>query len=87
MTWPAKYDDLMPYSDLRPDGAKPNHAFWTGFFTSKATLKGYIREASSFTHASNALLTEQVLSQDASRTEIEKTIFSKNVMLDAMGIT
>ena len=86
MTWPTKYDDLMPYSDLSPYGALPVHAFWTGYFTSKATLKGYIREASSFTHASNALLTERVLSQDASHTEIEKTIFSKNVMLDAMGI-
>lgn len=75
----------MPYSDV--DGArKPLYTFWTGYFTSKATLKGYIRETSSFTHASNALLTERVLAQDSSATEIEKTLFSKNIMLDAMGI-
>ena len=37
--WPVKYDDLFPYSDNDND-------YWTGYFTSRATLKGYVREAS-----------------------------------------
>uniref|UniRef100_A0A7S3JCC5 Glycoside hydrolase family 38 central domain-containing protein n=1 Tax=Euplotes harpa TaxID=151035 RepID=A0A7S3JCC5_9SPIT len=37
--WPTKYDDLFPYSDGWDD-------YWTGYFTSRATLKGYVREAS-----------------------------------------
>ena len=37
--WPTKYDDLFPYSD-------ENDAYWTGYFTSRANLKGYVREVS-----------------------------------------
>lgn len=37
--WPTKYDDLFPYSDGWND-------YWTGYYTSRATLKGYVREAS-----------------------------------------
>lgn len=83
ITWTTKYDDLFPYSDV---GGSPGSHFWTGYFTSKATLKGYIREASSYTHALNALLTEHVLAQDSAQSEIERAMFSKNIMLDAMGI-
>lgn len=38
--WPTKYDDLFPYADHE-------HVYWTGFFTSRPTVKGYVREASS----------------------------------------
>ena len=38
--WPTKYDDLFPYSD-GPD------AYWTGFYTSRANFKSYVRQASS----------------------------------------
>ena len=37
--WPTKYDDLFPYSDNF-------NSYWTGFFTSRANLKGYVREVS-----------------------------------------
>ena len=57
--WPTKYDDLFPYSDQSGD---LKSCFWTGYFTSKANLKGQIRETSSYTHAANALFTERVLS-------------------------
>lgn len=85
ITWPTKYDDLFPYSDQHPLSDVKSD-FWTGYFTSKANLKGYVRQASSFTHASNALFTERVLAQDSSNSEIKKNILSKNVLLDAMGI-
>lgn len=77
--WPTKYDDLFPYSD-KPGG------FWTGYFTSRANLKAYIKRGSSYTHASNSLYTERVLAQDSSETEIDKLLTAKYIMLDAMGI-
>jgi hypothetical protein len=44
--WPTKYDDLMPYSDS-PD------SYWTGFFSSRANNKEYVRRASSQFEAAN----------------------------------
>jgi hypothetical protein len=41
--WPTKYDDLFPYSD-------GDDAYWTGYFTSRPTLKGYVREVSKDLH-------------------------------------
>ena len=43
--WPVKYDDMFPYADN-------NSSFWTGYFTSRATDKEYIRTGSHQTHAS-----------------------------------
>ena len=37
-TWPVKYDDFFPYAH-RP------HSFWTGYFTSRAALKNYVRRS------------------------------------------
>lgn len=79
ITWPTKYDDLFPYS------SDPGN-FWTGYFTSRANLKGYIRRASSITHASNQLFSEIALDQSTSEEEMEKIMYTKNIMLDAMGI-
>ncbi|MCP9262966.1 MA2B1 [Dirofilaria immitis] len=36
---PAKMDDFFPY-------ASANHSYWTGFFTSRPALKGFIRQSS-----------------------------------------
>jgi lysosomal alpha-mannosidase len=41
LTWDLKVDDFMPYSDA-PGG------YWTGYYTSRPALKGYIRTLSSF---------------------------------------
>lgn len=35
VVWPVKQDDGFPYSD-------GPHAYWTGYFTSRATSKGFI---------------------------------------------
>jgi hypothetical protein len=37
--WPTKYDDGFPYAERAQD-------YWTGYFTSRANLKEYIRKAS-----------------------------------------
>lgn len=36
---PLKLDDFFPY-------ASANHSYWTGFFTSRPTFKGFIRQSS-----------------------------------------
>lgn len=40
-TWTTKQDDFFPYAH-RP------HSFWTGYFTSRPTLKGYVRQTNNF---------------------------------------
>ena len=35
--YPTKYDDFFPYSDC-------DHCYWTGYFTSRTSLKGFIRD-------------------------------------------
>lgn len=42
VTWPSKHDDLFPYSDQQSNQDIKSD-FWTGYFTSKANLKGFIR--------------------------------------------
>ncbi|KAL6078171.1 carbohydrate binding [Balamuthia mandrillaris] len=36
ITWSVKTDDFFPYADYA-------HAYWTGYFTSRPALKGYVR--------------------------------------------
>jgi hypothetical protein len=43
-TYPVKTDDFFPYAD------NPN-AFWTGYFTSRVALKGFVRDFGRFTQA------------------------------------
>ncbi|KAB7500476.1 Lysosomal alpha-mannosidase [Armadillidium nasatum] len=42
--WPTKTDDFFPYSS-------DPHAFWTGYFTSRPTLKGLIRKCNNLLQA------------------------------------
>ena len=46
--WPTKYDDMFPYAD-------GGDAYWTGYFTSRANDKGYMRRDSQTLHSSNKL--------------------------------
>ena len=47
-SWPLKTDDFFPYCD----GA---HACWSSFFTSRAALKGYVRDTSAVFQASKQM--------------------------------
>ncbi|KAL8111174.1 hypothetical protein AgCh_026780 [Apium graveolens] len=47
-SWPLKQNDYFPYAD----GA---NAYWTGFFTSRPALKGYIRMLSGYYMAARQL--------------------------------
>ncbi|KAI4350435.1 hypothetical protein L6164_004891 [Bauhinia variegata] len=46
--WPLKIDDFFPYAD------HPN-AYWTGYFTSRPALKGYVRVMSGYYQAARQL--------------------------------
>ncbi|KAE9606630.1 putative alpha-mannosidase [Lupinus albus] len=46
--WPLKTHDYFPYAD-KPD------AYWTGYFTSRPTLKGYVRMLSGYYLAARQL--------------------------------
>ncbi|XP_035227790.1 lysosomal alpha-mannosidase-like isoform X2 [Stegodyphus dumicola] len=67
-TWTVKYDDFMPY-------ASDPHAYWTGYFTSRPSIKGYERVGN------NKM---QVCKQLAARTDIEEVAL--DFMRRAMGI-
>lgn len=79
VTWPTNYDDMMPYAD------NPND-FWSGYFTSRANQKIYIRDGQSSLHSSNKLYSLKVLDKLATDAQIEEVLFKKYRMLDAMGI-
>jgi lysosomal alpha-mannosidase len=46
--WPTKYDDIFPYADDKD-------SYWTGYFSSRANDKGYMRTVSHHLHSSNKL--------------------------------
>jgi hypothetical protein len=54
--WPTKYDDMFPYADNE-------NSFWTGYFSSRANNKEYIRRASQLAHASNKLYSLKMIDQ------------------------
>ena len=48
ITWPVRYDDMMPYAD-------DNEEFWSGYFSSRANSKKQIRDGSAAVHATNKI--------------------------------
>ncbi|MCO5552105.1 hypothetical protein L7F22_005615 [Adiantum nelumboides] len=40
-SWPLKQDDFFPYADCP-------HCYWTGYFTSRPALKGFVRSLSNY---------------------------------------
>ena len=49
IAWPTKSDDFFPYSS-------DPHAFWTGYFTSRPTLKFFERMGNNFLQVAKQLL-------------------------------
>eukprot|EP00899_Mesostigma_viride_P025314 jgi/Mesvir1/5968/Mv00723-RA.2 len=44
LQWPLKTDDFFPYADCP-------HCYWTGYFSSRPALKGYVRQLSGYLQA------------------------------------
>lgn len=49
ITFPIKTDDFFPY-------ASDSHAYWTGYYTSRPTLKRFERQGSNFLEVSFYIL-------------------------------
>eukprot|EP01129_Flabellula_baltica_P000848 TRINITY_DN1078_c0_g1_i1.p1 TRINITY_DN1078_c0_g1~~TRINITY_DN1078_c0_g1_i1.p1 ORF type:complete len:965 (+),score=111.58 TRINITY_DN1078_c0_g1_i1:28-2895(+) len=75
VSWPVKTDDFLPYAD-------GPHAYWTGFYTSRPALKGYVRSRVSFIHA-----VESLLSTGLSPSQLNQNMKQKLLSLrDALNI-
>ena len=78
-TLPVTYNDIVPYADI------PN-SFWTGYFTSRANLKKYVRDVSHNLHASNELYAMRVIDQSVSDEEVNEIMNVRHRVMDILGI-
>jgi hypothetical protein len=79
ITWPTKYDDMFPYAD-------DQFSYWTGYFTSRANSKEYIRRASYNMHAANKLYSVKALEDNIDENLLINIMVNKENMMDQMGI-
>jgi len=75
ITWSVKTSDFFPYAD-------GPHAFWTGYFTSRANLKGYEKQINSLSHAVDKLVSTRGLL----KTQLSTTLEALSTLDDAYGI-
>ena len=72
-TYPTKVDDFFPYADVE-------HAYWTGYFTSRTGLKGFIRDLgkdiqSLRKHISELLISNSSVYANANKDKVESIIW------------
>ncbi|CAG2204313.1 LAMAN [Mytilus edulis] len=72
-TWTTKQDDFFPYAH-RP------HSFWTGYFTSRPTLKCYVRQTNNF------LQVCKQLDGLAELKDTDNSTFHLNILREALGV-
>lgn len=77
--WPCRYDDMFPYADS-------DVSYWTGYFTSRANDKKYIRDASHTLHSSNKLFALAGIKQTTSDADVQQMVDAKEWMMDVVGI-
>lgn len=73
--WDVNTDDFFPYAD-------DQESYWTGFFTSRANQKGYIRQASRQLMAANQFLALEAITGKANLTALDE----QNLLTEAVGI-
>ena len=77
--WPTKYDDLFPYADNED-------SYWTGYFSSRANDKGYMRRASQTLHSSSKLFSLYSIRPDVWDSTVENLLQAKETLLDVVGV-
>ena len=79
LTWSVKTDDFFPYADC------PS-CFWTGYFTSRPALKGYVRELNAFLQSCRHL--EVLAHRPVYRINFFEPVVGtgSNVLEEAMGV-
>lgn len=82
LTWSTKYDDMFPY-------ANNDVSYWTGYFSSRANDKEYIRRAEHILHASNKVFAFNSLNQEIVNSSdfAQKAVETKDKMMDVVGVT
>lgn len=79
--WPTKYDDMFPY-------ANDENSYWTGYFSSRANDKEYIRKASRNLNSSSMLFAMNALNLEAQKENFfEDGLKSTDDMKDTIGVT
>lgn len=71
---------MFPYADSK-------FSYWTGYFTSRANDKEYIRRGSHNLHASSKLYGLEAIDNTVSQQRINDVLNGKNKMLDIMGVS
>mmetsp|Transcript_14834 Transcript_14834/g.23007 ORF Transcript_14834/g.23007 Transcript_14834/m.23007 type:complete len:115 (+) Transcript_14834:1197-1541(+) len=79
LTYDPQYHDMFPYSDEKND-------FWSGFFTSRPTMKKQVKDGSANFHASSKLFAQRVINQQVSDHEVTEILEAKEGMMDALGV-
>ncbi|XP_076458768.1 lysosomal alpha-mannosidase-like [Babylonia areolata] len=72
-TWTTKEDDFFPYAH-RP------HSFWTGYFTSRPTLKGFVRRTNNFLQVVKQLDALALLE------DTDNSTYNIEILARAMGV-
>lgn len=70
---------MFPYADF-------DNSYWTGYFTSRANAKKYIRDGSVNLHATMKLYASKMVDQSATNDTISKLLSAREMMLDTMGV-
>jgi len=75
LTWDVKTDDLFPYAD-------DAHSYWTGYFTSRPALKGYVRQNNALLH----ILEQMLVTSQSNIPSAQSYVDQITVMRQAMGV-
>jgi hypothetical protein len=70
---------MFPYADS-------STAFWTGYFTTRANAKAYVRRGSSNMHAVNKMFGQEVIDQSKDQTRILNVINAESFASDQLGV-
>mgnify|MGYP000849733300 FL=1 len=68
VTFSEKTDDFFPYQDVP-------HAYWTGYFTSKADMKGMIRAASKYLQGVRKILTQFLIQKNLTYSNFDSGVY------------
>ena len=79
IVWTTKYDDGFPYADH-------DAAYWTGYFSSRANDKKYMRDASHNFHSSSTLFALSAIDLETTDDQLAQIADAKSLMMDTVGI-
>lgn len=77
VTWPVKRTDMFPYAD-------GEHAYWTGYFTSRATAKGFVRDLARGSHSSHKMSAISIINKE--NTKEAPIMMMHDKTMEAIGV-